>query len=499
MINFGANITLSILGNLFLTPLLNDPISTLLDGARFLSGKSLFLFYLSWILSFGVPSVLSFYHEFPILKAFWTGEFSELAKRRLLNTSVVQALIGVTGYTIGFFISVLQLHLMAEDLLNFTNLFSQLLSSMIAFLFSFGFIYYTLEYIIQKYFLHYAFPDNVLSRVDGVIQISIRMRFMIFYQSVSIFPLFIFYKILLGNMTPAIESNKNSLFSLFLFLIVTGFLISLFISVSYQNPLKKMSEATERIRFTDYEVEIPVRSVDELGTLSENIILMAQSLKEKEFIKDTFGRIVDPSVRDYFLKGNRSLGGELEEVSILFCDIRSFTTLSENLPPQKIVELLNRYFTRLQISVNRNHGMINKYIGDAILAVFNAPVKIDNHSDHALNTAIEIRRELKSLNLELKNEGFPEIQNGIGLHRGQVVAGAIGSSDRMEYTIIGDNVNIASRIEGLCKEFKLPILFSEELYRSLENPIGEPVGKSPIRGRKQAISLYGIREIDGIY
>ena len=290
-----------------------------------------------------------------------------------------------------------------------------------------------------------------------MIPISIHTRFLLVYTATSLFPMFVLVKILLGHLSPTkIEILFGIILLVCFFLISISLLVVFFTSSSYQTPLTQIRDATIKIRQEVYDVQIPVRAADEIGYLAESINEMAKELQEKEFIKDTFGKIVDPSVRDYLLQGNISLGGELEDASILFCDLRDFTTLSDNHPPELVVELLNQYFEKMSECISREGGMVNKYIGDAIMAIFNVPIKLEQHCDHALQAAIAMRHALKKLNQTFTEQGFPTIANGIGLHTGKVIAGNIGSKSRMEYTVMGDTVNVTSRIEGLCKTLQIP-------------------------------------------
>ena len=209
-------------------------------------------------------------------------------------------------------------------------------------------------------------------------------------------------------------------------------------------------------------------------------------------MRDTFGKVVDPNVRDYLMSGNVKLGGETVEVSVMFCDIRSFTAMSESMEPKDVVSLLNVYFTRLGECITKNHGIINKYIGDALMAIFGAPVHSDNHAKDAYNAALDMRKALVELNKEFEKEGKPTIRFGIGIHSGKVLAGNIGATNRMEYTVIGDTVNTASRIESLCKEYKTDLLLTE----STKNMLGEVgnhlnlVADAAIRGKEETVKLY---------
>ena len=216
--------------------------------------------------------------------------------------------------------------------------------------------------------------------------------------------------------------------------------------------------------------------------------------EEISHINDIFGRNVSPQIRDYLLKGNVSLGGENRDVTIMFCDIRNFTGLSENMSSEKVVELINEFFTGLEKCISAHNGVINKYIGDAVMAIFGAPMPVKNHELDAFLAAKEMREELKVMNKRFVEQGFPELHFGIGLHSGSVLAGTIGAASRMEYTVIGDAVNTASRIEGLCKVYKKDLLISEACCKAIEesdkNIKLNFVADTEIRGREQKVKLF---------
>ena len=220
--------------------------------------------------------------------------------------------------------------------------------------------------------------------------------------------------------------------------------------------------------------------------------------KTKEIIQinDIFGKNVSPQIRDYLLKGNIHLGGEKLCATVMFCDIRGFTTLSENMPSEKVVLLLNEYFTGLEKCITRHNGIINKYIGDAVMAIFGAPLPSDTHAFDAYKAALDMKAELIELNKSFSSKGLSELRFGIGLHSGTLLAGNIGTENRMEYTVIGDTVNIASRIEELCKTYKTDLLISETTAKNLIESHGiklDFIGASEIRGRTEKIGLWGVK------
>ncbi|MCP5497920.1 MAG: adenylate/guanylate cyclase domain-containing protein [Leptospiraceae bacterium] len=267
--------------------------------------------------------------------------------------------------------------------------------------------------------------------------------------------------------------------------------MTILLSKAYSIPIKEMQLITQNVSEGKLDLSIQVKSNDEIGFLGEKINEMTESLREKEFIKDTFGKVVDPIVRDHLLKGNVNLGGEIKVATILFSDIRSFTSLSENMNPGKVVELLNIYFDRMSHCITKEGGLVNKYIGDAILAIFGVPVALQNHAEAAMRAGLMMREERNLLNKELIQMGFPSLHTGIGIHTGEVLSGNIGSKSRMEYTVIGDSVNIASRLEGLCKETGKDLLISGQTESKLSKGFTiNFLNKVAIRGKLQEIDVF---------
>lgn len=215
--------------------------------------------------------------------------------------------------------------------------------------------------------------------------------------------------------------------------------------------------------------------------------------REQREIKKLFGKYVSPRVLDEILKNPAQvrLGGEEKEVTVLFSDIRGFTTMSEKMSATELVRVLNKYFSRMSGEIIRREGVLDKYIGDAIMAFWGAPFADPAQADHALEAAEAMIRELAVLNKELRDAGDPEIAIGIGLHTGPAVVGNIGSEFRFDYTLIGDTVNVASRLEGLNKEHKTTLILSQSTKDMLTGD-GKfrSLGKVMVKGREESLQVY---------
>lgn len=215
--------------------------------------------------------------------------------------------------------------------------------------------------------------------------------------------------------------------------------------------------------------------------------------QERKEIKKLFGKYVSPRVLEEILvdPAKVTLGGEEREVTVLFSDIRGFTTLSEKTSPQELVRILNKYFSAMSAEIVNREAVLDKYIGDAIMAFWGAPFDDPLQADHALAAAQGMISALKKLNEELREIGDPEIAIGIGIHTGPAVVGNIGSEFRFDYTLIGDTVNVASRLEGLNKEHKTTLIISESTKNKLQEPHEfRSLGEVTVKGRGEPLHVY---------
>jgi adenylate cyclase len=257
--------------------------------------------------------------------------------------------------------------------------------------------------------------------------------------------------------------------------------------------LSRVSGALVRLKQQEYVKVDAVRTGDELEDLATGFDDMVDGLEERDKLKSTFGKYMTDAVVDHLMAGKVQLGGETLTATILFSDIRGFTAISEKMDAKQLVGLLNEYFTEMVDVVMREDGVVDKYIGDAIMAVFGAPVAKPDSAISAVRAAVGMRHALAELNKKLAARGEKQIETGIGIHTGEVVAGNIGSEKRMEYTVIGDTVNLASRLESATKELGVAILIGQDTYDLVKDHFElRQVKEITVKGREQPVMTYEV-------
>lgn len=285
--------------------------------------------------------------------------------------------------------------------------------------------------------------------------------------------------------------NQNLL--LLIMTLSLAFLLVYLFAKTLSIPIIRLVSATEKIEKGIFELDIEPTTNDEIGMLTSSFKHMASGLLERQRIKEEFGKFVNPEIAERALKGEIMLGGEKKNCTVFFSDIRSFTAMSESKEPEEVVEILNEYFTQMVDCVHLTGGIVDKFIGDAVMAHWGAVVSNQSDPKNAVDSALLMRKALISLNEKLVREGNNPIRIGCGINSGPVIAGQIGSQKRLEFTVIGDAVNLASRVEYLNKDFGTDILISESTYLQLD---GEydclPMKEILVRGKEKPQQTYAV-------
>lgn len=283
------------------------------------------------------------------------------------------------------------------------------------------------------------------------------------------------------------------------------FIVAFVIGRRIRGPIADINVAAEKIATGDFEHAIAIKRQDEFGLMGHHFNTIAKSLKERDFLRDTFGRYVSPDIARRVLSDRSAamLGGEERDVTVVFSDIEGYSTMTEHIPPQEVLGMLNTYLAAMNEIIDQHQGCIIEFLGDAILAVFNAPNDVPGHADVGVRCALAMQARLDEMNRVWETQPIAQIwrQAGkerlrarIGIHSGRVVAGNLGSRTRMKYGLIGDVVNVAARIEALNKKLSTTLLVSDDTRAQLGEELAARAldrGEHEVKGRAGHVKVWG--------
>ncbi len=288
------------------------------------------------------------------------------------------------------------------------------------------------------------------------------------------------------------------------FLGVSMVIFAVLIAHLYTRNLKRdtnnIVHALDEVRGGNFSTDVTNLRNDELGQVAISINEMVQGLKLREKIKDAFGRFVNPRIAEEFIKnyseeGKLKVRGKKQRVVILMCDIRGFTKMSEKMDAEHIANMLNEYFTLMVAVVQRHQGIVDKFIGDAIMALFGITGEQDS-CDRAVAAAIDMRKALREFNQKRTKQGFPPIDNGIGIEFGDVIAGYLGSETRLEFTVVGSPVNQASRYCDVARTPHPSIIIGQEVKNNISASYAvQSLGTTELKGLSDT-NIFGIADLE---
>lgn len=432
-----------------------------------------------------------------------------LVRQRLVSSGVVLPLVSWASWVVS--VVLFPLHTIwtfghwSPDLVS-QQVFSPLVSGTLAAVAT----YLLNDLVFRRYLVPDHFPDGRISDVPGTITLGVRGRLLIFVVAVGFLPLFTMLGLMQATAARLragypIETVLAALttvsWDMFVLYVAFGLMMTLFFARSLTGPLVAMAAALRRERVGNLREGVAVSSADEVGVLEDGVNQLLRTLDERERILATFGRVVEPTVRDRLLAGGVQAGGDQRTATVLFCDLRGFTESAEDRPPGEVVTTLNEFFTVMTDWVRTCGGFVDKFMGDAMLVVFGLFAAADDDgaagAAAALRCAIGCRERLTLLNVGRAARGLPPLAMGLGVHTGEVVAGTIGAVDRHEFTVIGDAVNVASRLQVQCRDLETDLLISA-VTCALAETAGmtadmHPVESVALRGRREAVSVVRLR------
>ena len=416
----------------------------------------------------------------------------DAARRRLVNLPWSGAIISAVAWLLCIPVFLISLSLAGHSL--GAQLFWHL---PISFAVS-GFIAMTQSFFLVELASHWGlFPvffRNVRAdRLKGIRPISLRVRGLMWAISAGICPI---GSLLLLIFAPVSPGTNPQWFGLFVGTIgiAFGLCSAVLIGRSVTEPVDQLRSAAQSVTQGHLDIEVPLRRADEFGALISEFNRMVAGLREKEQLRKTFGLHVGRKAAEQILARDPGLGGTEQEITVMFVDIRSFTARSAHLAPNEAVYLLNEFLRAMVEVVESEHGgMINKFLGDGFMALFGVGSTARNHADKALAAACSMERELERLNLVRVQRGEGPLGVGIGINTGPVIVGSIGSPERMEFTVIGNTVNVASRIEALNKTLGTTLLMSKATRDALQRPPTlRALPAQSVKGVQQPVDIFTV-------
>ncbi len=413
------------------------------------------------------------------------------ARQRVLNETFSLNVANISIWVLASLSYYLfSLHMNFPDFYIYWCLLGHLFTGAITAIFAF----FLCEKVIQKLIVPILFPQGGLWNVSNVRHMTIRTRMVLLLISINTIPLLVIMSIIsqLKIANYDVELRNQILDALLydsMVFIIVGFGITWIIGGSFRRSLINIVEVLKDIKIGRFERRVKVNTSDEIGYVGDSINEMAKGLLEREIVKDLFGKYVSKEIRDQILSGGIPLDGELKEVTMLFCDLRNYTNMVHRSGPKNAVKMLNHYFEEMEEAIRENDGVVIQFIGDEIEASFGAPISVPKHPEKALRAAIEMCKRLETL----RSEYHYELDHGIGLHTGIVLAANIGSPNRLSYALVGDTVNIASRIQELTKELGFRIILSESTLGGIRGEYRfRDLGRHTLKGIQTPVALFGL-------
>ncbi len=458
--------------------------------------------------AYPILTALSLGYLWPVVAYFRCGGETAPSARvqsRAVNGPVVVASIGFVGWVSSAIV------FPALTLARFGHWSADLMSQHVLSPLVNGFLAATTSYLVVDWVFRtrvvpYVFPAGGASVVAGIAALGVGARLVVFLIAVAFVPLFTMLGLVraaaarlgagwaVAEVVPDLVRASEATFGLY---VALGLVLTLLLARTFTRPLAEVTAALRRVRRGMLDQPVRVSAADEIGVLEEGVNALVATLRENERILQTFGRVVEPVVRDRLLAGELRGEGEVRTASVLFCDLRGFTTLAERMAPRELVQTLNQFFTAMTEWARACGGFVDKFIGDGVLVVFGllddgAAAAAEGGAAAALRCALGMHERLAGLNAERAGRGQTPLAMKVGVHTGAVVAGTIGAADRHEYTVIGDTVNVAARLEELCADGEVMVSAATwDLARAggVALPSALPAAVA-LRGRDQPVRVF---------
>jgi adenylate cyclase len=355
--------------------------------------------------------------------------------------------------------------------------------------------FFTVELLSQRLLYPVFFRDSRPAQTPGAFALSLPARGLLLAISAGVCPVVSLLLLALVPLDPGHDTRPFALAvgSLGIALgLATAWLLGRLVT----EPVDELRSATQAVADGDLDVHIPTLRADEFGLLIDGFNTMVTELRDKRRVEESFGRHVGSHTARQILASDRGLGGAEEELTVMFVDIRNFTTRAEASTPTRVVDLLNVFLTEMVEVIEQGQGgIVNKFLGDGLMALFGTWTGRADHADAAVAAGRQMLDRLDRINEWLVAKGESPLAMGIGIHTGRAVVGSIGSPRRMEYTAIGDTVNVASRVESLTKVVGTPLLLTEATRSALRVPLAlAPLPLQHVKGHHLPVEVLRLAE-----
>lgn len=349
--------------------------------------------------------------------------------------------------------------------------------------------FFAIELMSQRLVYPTLFQTVHPASLSGAFPLSLRGRGLLWAVSAGVCPII---SLLLLSLAPHADKVQGAWFTLAVGVVGITFDLTSAWMVDWLvvQPVDTLKRTAQAVSAGNLNVRIPLQRADELGLLIDEFNQMIAQLQEKQRLQQTFGRHVGQVAAQQILQRNPGLGGIEQELTVLFADLRNFTARSRQCSPQQVVTLLNLFLTNMVEIVEQQGGMVNKFLGDGLMALFGVGEHHRDHGARAVAAGQAMLTRLQQINLYLEQQGQPPLAMGIGIHTGPAVVGSIGSPTRLEYTAIGDTVNIAARVESLTKRLGEPLILTTATRQTLPaSVLTQELPPQLVKGQSQPLQL----------
>ncbi len=420
--------------------------------------------------------------------------------RRALNRPIIAATFSMVAWTLaGLFYFPYQLWVVGWGLEQAWRMFAGIV-------FIGGPVASALAFLVAEYYsrrdIPLFFPEGRLDQ-SGVFRVPILVRLGVTFFVTAVLPPLLMMMVSVGLMRrfggelpdeirPLLEQLLRTQGYIVAATGGASFVMALLVTRFINRPVQALRSGMARVAAGDRDVRVPVRSTDELGELNERFNTMVEELRRAARTRDLFGRYVSRAVAEQALERGIALGGEITRATAMFVDLRGFTALTQRLPAAHVVELLNEYYAIVAREIEREGGVITQFLGDGVVAVFGGPLRpLPDHARRAVKAAIAIERALAERNAA----GGERMHAGIGICTGDMIAGNVGAGGRVIYTIVGDAVNQAARLQVKTRDLGASILITETTRAALGEPNGvvlKSCGPVPLKGIAAPVDVYAV-------